>query len=317
MTIGFSPFPHLLVPLEVTTLAGDVTSVQYSRHCDTIFRVQRFNSVPSFASDSFYSAFISTFARFSHLESLAFTHVYIPPTSLTILSSFPNLQSLVLHHCYYPGSSDKPIPELDELRTLSLRDLIFHDKPNFEGLLLSPKLSEVSIDDTSSDAIVVGKQLSSSIRRLQVFRARYPDAEKVHPDDVREVTSWIVYTSPLIEFVLTEFGLGSFFHGADRPPLIGSLKYYVGPSLTSPLLGMGCKNLTTLELSDQNSDPNHIKSIITTFPNLSCLSLAANKDFLHNLSVISPLPSLEKLNLIYTGFTPPVSMCVDATVGDL
>ena len=315
LTIGFSPFPHHLVPLEVVTLEGDITTIQYTLHCDMIFRVQRSNSLPSFASESLYSTLVSTFMRFSHLESLAFTDVYIPPTSLTILSALSNLRSLVLHRCYYPDSGDDPIPELNELRSLTLRDLVFHDKPNFEGLLVSPKLSEVSIDDTSSDVVAVGRQLSKSLHRLQVFHARSPCAERIHPDDVREVTLWIIHTNPLIEYILTEFGIPS--HCRGRPPFIESLKCYVGPSPTLPLSEMGCRGLTTLVLCEDNNDIVQVKPIITALPNLSSLSLAVNKDFIHHLSFISPLPSLKKLNLLYTSFIPLVSIQANHRIGNL
>jgi len=307
LTVSFSPFPHLLVPLEVTTLEGGIITLQYTLHCDVIFGIQRSSSPPSFASESLYSTFVSTFTQFSHLESLTFTYVYVPPTSLTILSIFPNLRSLVLRCCYYPDSGDDPVPELNELRTLALRDLIFHDKPDFGGLLLSPKLSEVSIDDTSSDVIVIGKQVFKSLRRLRVFRAENPYVERINPDDIREVTTWVIFTSPLIEYVFTEFGTASPSNSRDQLPLIKSLKCYVGPCSTSPLLEMGCRSLTTLVLSSDNNDIARVKFIVTAFQNLSSLSLTASEDLINNLAVISPLPSLKELNLLYTGFTPSVS----------
>ena len=89
---------------------------------------------------------------------IARVHPYIhSPMSLAILSTFPNLRSLVLRSCYYPESGDDPIPELSKLGTLTLRDLIFHDKPNFESPFISPTLSDISIDDTSSDSIFIGE----------------------------------------------------------------------------------------------------------------------------------------------------------------
>lgn len=308
LTIGFSPFPHHLVPLEVATLGGGVTTIQYSLHCDKIFGIQRSNSPPPFASDSLYSASISTFLQFSRLESLAFINVYVPPTSLTILSAFPNLRSLILHCCYYPDSGDDPIPELNELRSLTLRDLIFHDRPNFEGLLVSPKLSEVSIDDTSSDVIVVGKRLSKNLRRLRVFHTRNPYAERIHPDDVREVILWVIRISPLIDCVLTELGIVCLPCSIGRPPLIELLKCCVRSPPAPPLFDVGCRSLTTLVLFEYNTDITHVKSVVTALPNLSSLSLAVNEGFIYRLSVMSPLPSLKKLNLVYSSVIPPVSV---------
>ena len=224
--------------------------------------------------------------------------------SLSTLSALPNLKSLVLHCCYYPDSGDDDISRVDGLRVLSLRELLFHDKPNFDGLLFSPALFELSIDDTLADLIVVGRRLPGNLRCLQVFRARSPSVQKIHPDDVRGVTSWILCNNPLIEDVLTEFGLGSYpCGGQDFLQL--SLKHYVGPSSTFSSSAMGYRNLTVLELID-NSTADRIESIVSTLPNLSCLSLSAEGNFIHYLSAI-PLGHLKKLNLVYADSISPVS----------
>jgi hypothetical protein len=306
-TIGFSPFPHLLIPVDVTTLEGNTTIQHYSPNSESILDVPQPNPQPSFISDPLYSSLISTCVRFSHLESLAFVHTYIPPTTLSTLSTL-NLKSLVLYRCYCPNSGDDPIPQLAELRTLSLRELSFRDKPDFDGLLFSPRLLELSIDDTSAELIVVGKRMVGNLRRLQVFRARttWAEADDMHPDDVQEVVSWIVSNNPLIEDILSEFGLGPRPCGTDGPDFLeNSLKYYVGPSSAFSLFDRGYKNLAVLELTDDNSVANHVKSIVSTLPNLYCLSLVADGDFIRNLSGM-PLRHLDKLNLVYAGSIPAV-----------
>ena len=45
---------------------------------------------------------------------------------------------------------------------------------------------------------------------------------------------WVISPNPLIEYVLTEFGIASPLHGRDQPP-VKSLECYVGPSPTPPL----------------------------------------------------------------------------------
>lgn len=303
-TIGFSPFPHLLIPVEVVSLDGNVNVQHYSPHSESILDIFPQNPQPSFASDSLYSSLISTCAQFSYLQSLAFVRTYIPPTTLSTLSILPNLKSLALHGCYYPDSGDNGISQANELRMLSLLELSFHDKPNFDGLLSSPKLVELSIDDTSTELIVVGKRFVRSLRRLQVFRARTLSAHKMHPDVVQEVISWIIRSNPLIEDVLTEFGLGSYPYDADGQGFLKkSLKYYVGPpsALSS---NIGYRNLVVLELTDNNT-PYHVKSVVSSLPYLRCLSLVVDGNFICHLSTI-PLHNLRRLNLAYLDFIPAV-----------
>lgn len=307
-TIGFSPFPHLLIPIEVTSLEGNVKVQYYSPHGELIPDICRPNSQPSFASDPLYSSLISTCTRFSYLESLAFVRTYIPPMSMSTLSTLPNLRSLVLHHCYYPDSGDNDIPQVNELRTLSLRELSFHDKPNFDGLLLSPKLLELSIDDTSADLVAVGGRVVGGLRRLQVFRTRTPSAHKIHPDVVQEVISWILCNNPLIEDILTEFGPVSHpYVGADGQDFLNkSLKHYVGPSSMFPSSNTRYRDLVVLELTDGGT-PYHIKSIVSSLPNLHRLSLVIDGNFIHHLSAI-PLYHLKRLNLAHTNSIPAVSL---------
>ena len=296
VTIGFSPCPYLLIPIEVTSMERNINAQRYGLHCDSI--LDDYHSQPPFASDSLNSSLISTCARFTHLESLVFVRTYIPPTSLTTLCTLPSLLSLVLHHRYYPDRGDDDISQMMQFRTLSLRELSFHDQPNFDGLLSSPTLLELSIDDTSADAI--NPELVRSLRRLQVFRARGPSPHKMHPDDVQEVVSWIIYNNLVIEDILTEFGLGPHLsNGLEK-----TLKYYVGPFSTLSLFDTGYPNVIVLELTSNITTADHIKPIVSAFQNLSCLSLIVDGTFVHRLSAIN-LHSLKRLNLAYFALSPP------------